>query len=136
MKSSNIYTTIYEQQGIVRKVKPIWWAVYGTIIGLVCAYFFFYSTNLSNGLSAVLLGMLVVGVFSLLTLLCYHTFGDRHFPYHQPTRQLLEPTAVYYPSLEKENIIGVLENKQWDDLQKVKKINNPAVDTGAVQQCR
>lgn len=77
--------------------------------------------GLSEGITSLLLGGIIVGVCSLLTLLCYWAFGDSRRPYSKEMHAVLEPTYAYYSSALQSQIISALENNDEKALDAIKR---------------
>jgi uncharacterized protein YaeQ len=85
----------------------------------------FMLPNLSVGGSSALAGGVIVGVCSLLTVLCYWTFGDSRRPYSRNLHAVLEPTYAYYASAQQQAVVAALEARDERALEAVKRQAKP-----------
>ena len=92
-----IRKSIYSRPEIRRTLLPLWSAWALTAVGTVCGVAMFMYKGTSDGVSSLFLGGVIVGVCSLLTVLCYWVFGDSRRPYSKELHTVLEPTYAYYP---------------------------------------
>lgn len=116
----HIYTTCDE---IVKSYNHIAWAFVCTALGAVATWLYMsYETIAQDpSWSALALGFMFVGIFSLATILCYYTFGDCRTPYHKPTRQRLSREEIYFSSSNAENIKKHINDKDIKALEKYPK---------------
>ena len=116
-----IRKSIYSRPEIRRTLLPLWSAWVLTAIGAACTALFLLYNGSSEGITSLLLGGIIVGVCSLLTLLCYWAFGDSRRPYSKELHAVLEPTYAYYSSALQSQIISALENKDEKALDAIKR---------------
>ena len=116
----HIYTTCDE---IVKGYNHITWAFICTALGAVATWLYMsYETIAQDpSWSALALGFIFIGIFSLGTILCYYTFGDCYVPYHKPTRQRLNREEIYFSSSNAENIKKHIDDKDIKALEKYPK---------------
>lgn len=116
----HIYTTCDE---IVKSYNHITWAFICTALGAVATWLYMsYETIAQDpSWSALALGFIFIGIFSLGTILCYYTFGDCHVPYHKPTRQRLNREEIYFSSSNAGNIKKHIDDKDIKALEKYPK---------------
>ena len=120
-----IRKSIYSLPEIRHTLLPLWSAWVLTAIGAVCGVLMFMLPNLSVGGSSALAGGVIVGVCSLLTVLCYWTFGDSRRPYSRNLHAVLEPTYAYYASAQQQAVVAALEAKDERALEAVKRQAKP-----------
>lgn len=120
-----IRKSIYSLPEIRHTLLPLWSAWVLTAIGAVCGVLMFMLPNLSVGGSSALAGGVIVGVCSLLTVLCYWTFGDSRRPYSRDLHAVLEPTYAYYASAQQQAVVAALEAKDERALEAVKRQAKP-----------
>lgn len=120
-----IRKSIYSRPEIRRTLLPLWSAWALTAVGAVCGVVFFVKGSMSDGSSSALLGGIITGACSLLTVLCYYAFGDSRRPYHRQLHAVLEPTYAYYPSSAEKQIVAALEAKDEKALEAVKRQSKP-----------
>ena len=120
-----IRKSIYSLPEIRHTLLPLWSAWVLTAIGAVCGVLMFMLPNLSVGGSSALAGGVIVGVCSLLTVLCYWTFGDSRRPYSRKLHAVLEPTYAYYASAQQQAVVAALEAKDEKALEAVKRQAKP-----------
>ena len=120
-----IRKSIYSLPEIRHTLLPLWSAWALTAIGAVCGVLMFMLPNLSVGGSSALAGGVIVGVCSLLTVLCYWTFGDSRRPYSRNLHAVLEPTYAYYASAQQQAVVAALEAKDERALEAVKRQAKP-----------
>ena len=120
-----IRKSIYSLPEIRHTLLPLWSAWVLTAIGAVCGVLMFMLPNLSVGGSSALAGGVIVGVCSLLTVLCYWTFGDSRRPYSRNLHAVLEPTYAYYASAQQQAVVAALEAKDEKALEAVKRQAKP-----------
>ena len=99
---------------------PLWSAWALTAVGAVCGVIMFTANGLSEGGQSGLLGGVIIGVCSLLTVLCYWSFGDSRRPYSKELHAVLEPTYAYYSSAMQGQIIAALEANDEKALEAIK----------------
>ena len=116
----HIYTTCDE---IVKRYDHIPLAFAFTAVGAVAAWLYMtYETIAQDPVwSAIALGFIFIGIFSVGTILCYYTIGDCHAPYHKPTRQRLSREEMYFSSSNAENIKKHINEKNIKALEKYPK---------------
>lgn len=120
-----IRKSIYSLPEIRHTLLPLWSAWVLTAIGAVCGVLMFMLPNLSVGGSSALAGGVIVGVCSLLTVLCYWTFGDSRRPYSRDLHAVLEPTYAYYASAQQQAVVAALEARDERALEAVKRQAKP-----------
>lgn len=120
-----IRKSIYSRPEIRRTLLPLWSAWVLTAIGAVCGVVMFTANGLSGGGQSALLGGVIVGACSLLTVLCYWVFGDSRRPYSKEIHAVLEPTYAYYSSALQGQIIAALEAKDEKALEAIKRQPKP-----------
>ena len=120
-----IRKSIYSLPEIRRMLLPLWSAWALTAVGAVCGVLMFMIKDLSVGGQSSLLGGVIVGACSLLTVLCYWAFGDSRRPYSKELHAVLEPTYAYYSSAMQEPIIVALEAKDQRALESIKRQAKP-----------
>lgn len=125
MDYKNIDKEIYHLPEISKHLKPMLWGWICLALGAVSGYFYFTAKTLGIGLSSLLLGLLIIGVFALATLLCYYSFGDSRAPFHKPTKKLLEREYAFYPASEREALCEALEKHDYAALKGIKKGSAP-----------
>ena len=116
-----IRKSIYKLPEIRHTVLPLWSAWALIAVGAVCGALYFLLGNLSNGIASLLLGGIVVGACSLLTVLCFWTFGDSRRPYSKELHTVLEPTYAYYPHSAERQIVAALEANDEKALEAIKR---------------
>ena len=111
---------IYSQPEIRRTLLPLWpaWAL--TAVGIVCGVVMLVNKDMSAGPASILLSGLVIGGCSLLTVLCYWTFGDSRRPYSKELHAVLEPTYAYYPFSSEKELVAALEANDEVALEAIK----------------
>ena len=120
-----IRKSIYSRPEIRRTLLPLWSAWVLTAVGAVCGIIMFTVKGLSEGVQSGLLGGVIVGACSLLTVLCYWTFGDSRRPYCKEIHAVLEPTYAYYSSAMQGQIIAALEAHDEKALEAIKRQPKP-----------
>lgn len=120
-----IRKSIYSLPEIRHTLLPLWSAWVLTAIGAVCGVLMFMLPNLSVGGSSALAGGVIMGVCSLLTVLCYWTFGDSRRPYSRNLHAVLEPTYAYYASAQQQAVVAALEARDERALEAVKRQAKP-----------
>ena len=120
-----IRKSIYSLPEIRHTLLPLWSAWVLTAIGAVCGVLMFMLPNLNVGGSSALAGGVIVGVCSLLTVLCYWTFGDSRRPYSRDLHAVLEPTYAYYASAQQQAVVAALEARDERALEAVKRQAKP-----------
>ena len=121
----NIKKQIYTLPEIRHTLKPLWSAWILTAVGVVCGIFYFLFTTLSQGLSSLLMGMMIVGGLGLVTVICFYLFGDSRRPYSKEVREALEPTLAYYAPNVESQVIAALEARDEERLAAVKRTAQP-----------
>lgn len=116
---------IYSRPEIRRTLLPFWSAWALTAVGGVCGAVMFTAEGLSEGWQSALLGGVIVGVCSLVTVLCYWIFGDSRRPYSRELHAVLEPTYAYYPQSAEKQIVAALEANDEKALEAVKRQAKP-----------
>lgn len=116
----HIYTV---SSDITKCYKHITWAFICTAIGAIALWLYISYETIANhpAWSAIALGFIFIGVFSVGTILCYYTIGDCHAPYHKPTRQRLSREEMYFSSSNAENIKKHINEKDIKALDKYPK---------------
>ena len=116
----HIYTV---SSDITKCYKHITWAFICTAIGAIALWLYMSYETIANhaAWSAIALGFIFIGVFSVGTILCYYTIGDCHAPYHKPTRQRLSREEMYFSSSNAENIKKHINEKDIKALDKYPK---------------
>lgn len=116
----HIYTV---SSDITKCYKHITWAFICTTIGAIALWLYMSYETITNhpAWSAIALGFIFIGVFSVGTILCYYTIGDCHAPYHKPTRQRLSREEMYFSSSNAENIKKHINEKDIKALEKYPK---------------
>lgn len=116
----HIYTV---SSDITKCYKHITWAFICTAIGAIALWLYMSYETIANhpAWSAIALGFIFIGVFSVGTILCYYTIGDCHAPYHKPTRQRLNREEMYFSSSNAENIKKHINEKDIKALDKYPK---------------
>lgn len=120
----NIDKHIYTASSDITKCyKHITWAFICTAIGAIALWLYMSYETIANhpAWSAIALGFIFIGVFSVGTILCYYTIGDCHAPYHKPTRQRLNREEMYFSSSNAENIKKHINEKDIKALDKYPK---------------
>lgn len=120
-----IRKSIYSRPEIRRTLLPLWSAWALTAVGAVCGVAMSVYRGNSVGLSSVLLGGVIVGACSLLTVLCYWVFGDSRRPYSTDIHAVLEPTYAYYPLTAEKPLLAALEVCDEVALEAVKRQSKP-----------
>ena len=116
-----IRKSIYSLPEIRRTLLPLWTAWALTAVGAVCGVAMLLYKGSSEGLSSLFLGGAIVGACSLLTVLCYWTFGDSRRPYSKELRTVLEPTYEYFSPAMQAPIIAALEAHDEKALASIKR---------------
>ena len=116
---------IYSRPEIRRTLLPFWSAWALTAVGAVCGVLFFVCKSLSAGSSSALIGGVIVGGCSLLTVLCYYAFGDSRRPYHRELHAVLEPTYAYYAPSMQQQLVAALEAGDEKALEAIKRQPKP-----------
>lgn len=124
-KMEYIRKQIYSRPEIRRTLLPLWSAWALTAVGAVCGAVMFTAEGLSEGWQSALLGGVIVGVCSLVTVLCYWIFGDSRRPYIRELHAVLEPTYAYYPQSAEKQIVAALEANDEKALEAVKRQAKP-----------
>ena len=124
-KMEYIRKQIYSRPEIRRTLLPLWSAWALTAVGAVCGAVMFTAEGLSEGWQSALLGGVIVGVCSLVTVLCYWIFGDSRRPYSRELHAVLEPTYAYYPQSAEKQIVAALEANDEKALEAVKRQAKP-----------
>ena len=116
----HIYTV---SSDITKCYKHITWAFICTAIGAIALWLYMSYETIANhpAWSAIALGFIFIGIFSVGTILCYYTIGDCHAPYHKPTRQRLSREEMYFSSSNAENIKKHINEKDIKALDKYPK---------------
>lgn len=120
-----IRKSIYSLPEIRRTVLPLWSAWALTAVGAVCGVIMFMANGLSEGGKSGLLGGVIVGACSLLTVLCYWAFGDSRRPYSKEIHAVLEPAYAYYSSALQGQIVAALEANDEVALEAIKRQPKP-----------
>lgn len=121
----NIKKEIYSRPEIRRAIKPLWSAWILAAIGVLCGFLFISVENQSAAVSSSLVGGIIVGVCSLVLVLCYYLFGDSRRPYHKVLHTTLEPTYAYYAAPLQAQITGVLLSHDERALDSIKRTPKP-----------
>ena len=112
---------IYSRPEIRHTLLPLWSAWALTAVGALCSAAMLLFKGLTGGLSSLLLGGVIIGVCSLLTVLCFWLFGDSRRPYSKELHAVLEPTYAYYPISAEKKIVAALEASDEKALEAVKR---------------
>lgn len=116
---------IYTLPEIRRRLLPLWSAWVLTAVGAICGVLLYLLPNLSANSSSMLIGGIIVGACSLVTVLCYWLFGDSTRPYHRSLHVFLEPTYAYYAATQEQAVTVALEAHDEAALEAVKRIAKP-----------
>lgn len=116
---------IYFRPEIRRTLLPLWSAWVLTAVGAVCCAAKFIFKGMSDSVSSLFIGGIIVGVCSLLTVLCYWAFGDSRRPYSKELHTVLEPTYAYYPLSSEKALVAALEAKDEMALEAIKRQPKP-----------
>lgn|SRR5574344_52523 len=127
MEYKNIDKEIYRLPEISKTMKSTYWAWVLMALGIVGGYFYFTLTNIGDGLSSVLLGLLLLGLFSIVAIICFFLFGDCHVPFYKPSKQKLEREYAFYSSSETEKLCNALNSHDYAALCNIKKGSLPQV---------
>lgn len=122
-----IYKTIYRQPEIQKRLRTQVWALICTAIGVIALALMLTTEEATAGVSSLLLGLIVVGAFGLVSLICYYTFGDCQAPYHKPSKKILEAEEQYYAIQQRQAVLDAVNNGDRQALQNVKKSNKPEI---------
>ena len=120
-----IRKSIYTLPEIRRTLLPLWSAWVLTAVGAVCGVVYFLTPHLSTGGASTLIGGVIVGACSLVTVLCYYLFGDSRRPYSREVHAVLEPTYAYYSSSLQQAVIEALETHDEQMLERIKRQATP-----------
>ncbi len=120
-----IRKSIYSLPEIRRTLLPLWSAWALAAVGAICGVIMFTVDGLSEGGQSGLLGGVIVGGCSFVTVLCYYLFGDSRRPYSKELHAVLEPTYAYYSSAVQGQIVAALEAKDEKALEAVKRQAKP-----------
>ena len=127
MKNNLIYKTIYKQEGIQRRLQPIWWAVVGSLIGAFAAILLYMLPQCAAALSALLIALTAMGAVCIVCLMAFYTIGDKFKPYHLASRSTLEPREAYYQDTALDEIESAIANHDIEALERIKKSTSPQV---------
>lgn len=116
---------IYSRPEIRRTLLPLWSAWVLTAVGIVCGAAMFLFKGVSDSVSSLFLGAVIVGACSLLTVLCYWAFGDSRRPYSKELHAVLEPTYAYYPLSSEKALVAALEANDEAALDAIKRQPKP-----------
>lgn len=116
---------IYSRPEIRHTLLPLWSAWALSAIGAVCGATILMLNGLSENLSSLLLGGVIMGACSLLTVLCYWLFGDSRRPYSKELHATLEPTYAYYSLALQMQIVSALVEGDEQALEKIKRQPKP-----------
>lgn len=116
---------IYSRPEIRRTLLPLWSAWVLTAVGIVCGAAMFMFKGVSDSVSSLFLGAVIVGACSLLTVLCYWAFGDSRRPYSKELHAVLEPTYAYYPLSSEKALVAALEANDEAALDAIKRQPKP-----------
>lgn len=117
--------SIYNLTEIRRTLLPLWSAWVLVAIGAMCGMLNHLLRDLSASVTSSLVGGMIVGVCSLLVVLCYYVFGDSRRPYSRELHAVLEPTYAYYSEAQQQTIIAALENHDEAALEAIKRQPKP-----------
>ncbi|MBQ8703739.1 MAG: hypothetical protein IJ524_05140 [Bacteroidales bacterium] len=120
-----IRKSIYKLPEIRRTLLPLWSSWVLTAIGVLCGVLYIFLPNLSDGGSSALVGGIIVGGCSLLTVLCYWLFGDSRRPYSRELHAVLEPTYAYYATAQEQALVAALEAHDEKALEAIKRQAKP-----------
>lgn len=120
-----IRKSIYSLPEIRRTLLPLWSAWALTAVGAVCGLILMLVDGLSGGGQSALLGGVIVGVCSLVTVLCYWVFGDSRRPYSKELHAVLEPTYAYYPLSAEKQLVAALKTNDEVMLEGIKRQPKP-----------
>lgn len=96
---------IYNQPNINKRLKPLskgYWI--SAAVGVVSTLLYFGIKNASAGLSYLMLGLMLLGDFMLLIVVCYHLFGDSRGPYCKECHGFLNREFNYYPRSSRSSV--------------------------------
>ena len=120
-----IRKSIYKLPEVRRALLPLWSAWVLVAVGVACGVPYLLCDNLSTGASSALVGGVIVGVCSLVTVLCYYLFGDSRRPYSRELHATLEPTYAYYSTAQQQAVVAALEARDEQALEAVKRQAKP-----------
>ena len=120
-----IRKSIYSRPEIRRTLLPLWSAWALTAVGVLCGVPYVFADGMSEAGRSGLLGGMIVGGCSLLTVLCYWLFGDSRRPWHREMHAVLEPTYAYYPLSAEKQIVAALEANDEKALEAIKRQPKP-----------
>lgn len=123
----NIHTEIYNQPDIQKRLRPLTWAWICGGIGIVCGYLLYTLQGISSGMNALLVGMIAIGGFAIVTIICYYTFGDSRAPFHTPTRKMLSAEQQFYPATAREQVVDAVVNHDKEKLAHIKPGSAPEI---------
>lgn len=124
MEYPNIDKEIYHLPEMGKRMKSMLWAWICVAIAAVACYFY-VSGFFSESVNSLMLGLVAVGVFALVTMLCYYTFGDSRRPFHKPSKRLLERTYFFYSPREQQNLLDAVADDDGDSWLKIKRSATP-----------
>ncbi len=124
MEFKNIDKEIYFLPEMGKRLKSMLWAWICVAVAAV-ACFFYVAGFFSESVSSLMLGLVAIGVFALVTMLCYYTFGDSRRPYHKPSKRILERTYFFYSPREQQDLMAVVTGDDDDNWSKIKRSATP-----------
>ncbi|MBP9990583.1 MAG: hypothetical protein KBT45_04040 [Bacteroidales bacterium] len=124
MEYPNIDKEIYHLPEMGKRMKSMLWAWICVAIAAVACYFY-VSGFFSESVNSLMLGLVAVGVFALVTMLCYYTFGDSRRPFHKPSKRLLERTYFFYSPREQQNLLDAVADDDGNSWLKIKRSATP-----------
>lgn len=124
-KMENIDKAIYELPEIRKRLRPLLWAWICVAVGAVGFFLNSAFPDVGAGVSSLFTGLLVVGVFGILTIVFYYLVGDSRAPYYKPARKMLDREYFFYAKNEREELMNAFGNKDIDGMEKVKRSAAP-----------
>lgn len=124
MEYPNIDKEIYHLPEMGKRMKSMLWAWICVATAAVACYFY-VSGFFSESVNSLMLGLVAVGVFALVTMLCYYTFGDSRRPFHKPSKRLLERTYFFYSPREQQNLLDAVADDDGNSWLKIKRSAAP-----------
>jgi hypothetical protein len=123
----SIDKSIYEHPDIRKRLRPILWAWACAAIGAGGFALNKLLPHIGQGMSSLIAGLLVIGVFGIATIVCYYIFGDCKAPYYKPLHRLLTREYFFYSNNEREELFRLFEAKDMTGIDKIKKSAAPAL---------
>ncbi len=121
----SIDRAIYELPEIRKRLRPVWWAWICVAIGILGLLLNRTLTNIGAGLSSLLAGMTVVGVFGAATIVAYYIFGDCRAPYCKTVHRLLSREFFFYSANERSKLFDNFEKRDMAAIDHIKKSASP-----------